>query len=95
MPTITGAFHASFLQGKPHAWQYNNKDFQNNPVSLQRVATEVSGVDDGVGRIMATLEELGSTTTHWLFTPPVSWAGRHGGLFGMGTTRDRPWSLTQ
>ena len=33
-----------------------NKQFHNQPVAMRRVAAETSGVDDGVGEVMATLE---------------------------------------
>ncbi len=42
----------SFPRETPHPWQLNNRDFINNPTSIRRVATEVSGVDDGVGSVM-------------------------------------------
>ncbi|WP_417749858.1 PVC-type heme-binding CxxCH protein [Rosistilla oblonga] len=84
----------SFPDGKPHPWQYNNKDFQNNPVSIARVATEVSGIDDGVGEIMQTLAELGiDENTIVIFTGDQGWAGGHGGLFGMGD-HTRPTMVT-
>ena len=41
-----------------HPWQFSNRDYHNNPVSIRRVATEVSGVDDGVGRVMETLKRI-------------------------------------
>ncbi|MCA9085700.1 MAG: sulfatase-like hydrolase/transferase, partial [Planctomycetaceae bacterium] len=49
----------SFPREKAHPWQLHNLDFHNNPVSIRRVATEVSGVDDGVGTVMAALKENG------------------------------------
>lgn len=84
----------SFPRDKPHVWQYNNKDFQNNPISIRRVAAEVSGVDDGVGRIVEVLEELGiDENTLIVFTGDQGWSGGHGGLFGMGD-HTRPLMVT-
>ena len=42
-----------------HPWQYDNKEFHNSLTAMRRVAAETSGVDDGVGEIMATLKRLG------------------------------------
>lgn len=76
---------ASFPREAIHPWQYNNRDYQNNPVSIRRVATEVSGVDDGVGRVMATLKECGvDENTVVILLADQGWVGGHGGFFGMG-----------
>ncbi|TWU01249.1 PVC-type heme-binding CxxCH protein [Stieleria varia] len=75
----------SFPRGKPHPWQLNNLDFINNPTSIRRVATEVSGVDDGVGEIMRTLAAKGlDKDTVVVFAADQGWVGGHGGFFGMG-----------
>jgi len=86
--------HAEFYRGKelpsfpretPHPWQLHNRDYQNNPVSIQRVATEVSGVDDGVGTVMAALKANGlDDNTIVIFMADQGWVGGHGGFFGMG-----------
>ena len=39
----------SFPRDAIHPWQYNNKAYHNNIVSIRRVAAEVSAVDDGRG----------------------------------------------
>ncbi len=76
---------ASFPREPAHPWQYNNRDYINNPVAIRRVATEVSGIDDGVGRILATLKETGAAeNTLILFLADQGWVGGHGGFFGMG-----------
>ena len=50
-----------------------------------RVATEVSGVDDGVGTVMQTLKKHGlDDNTIVVFVADQGWAGGHGGFFGMG-----------
>ena len=75
----------SFPRGDVHPWQLNNRDFINNPVSIRRVATEVSGVDDGVGDVMRALERSGvDENTIVVFVADQGWVGGHGGFFGMG-----------
>ena len=75
----------SFPRQPPHPWQYHNLDYHNNPVSIRRVATEVSGVDDGVGRVLDTLREKGiDKNTVVIFVADQGWSGGHGGYFGMG-----------
>lgn len=75
----------SFPREKTHPWQFSNRDFINNPTSIRRVATEVSGVDDGVGRVMDQLARLGiDDETLIVFLADQGWVGGHGGLFGMG-----------
>ncbi len=84
----------SFPREAPHPWQFNNLDYMNNPVSLRRVATEVSGVDDGVGRILETLKQNGlDQNTLILFLADQGWVGGHGGFFGMGD-HTRPVTAT-
>ena len=75
----------SFPRETPHPWQLNNLDYINNPTSIRRVATEVSGVDDGVGKVMQTLEQRGiDDNTIVIFVADQGWVGGHGGFFGMG-----------
>ena len=75
----------SFPREPAHPWQFNNLDYHNNPVSIQRVATEVSGIDDGVGTILETLQEHGlDEETVVVFVADQGWSGGHGGFFGMG-----------
>ena len=86
--------HASFYADKPmnsfpreptHPWQYSNRDYANNPISMRRVATEVSGVDDGVGAVMQALREHGiADDTLVIYAADQGWVGGHGGFFGMG-----------
>ncbi len=76
---------ASFPRIKPHPWQLNNLDFINNPTSIRRVATEVSGVDDGVGEVMGALKKHNlDENTVVVFVADQGWVGGHGGFFGMG-----------
>lgn len=75
----------SFPREKAHPWQLHNLDYINNPTSIRRVATEVSGVDDGVGRILQTLESAGlDDNTLIVFLADQGWVGGHDGFFGMG-----------
>lgn len=76
---------ASFPREPAHPWQFHNLDYHNNPTSIRRVATEVSGVDDGVGTVMAALKERAfDENTIVVFVADQGWSGGHGGYFGMG-----------
>lgn len=75
----------SFPRDTMHPWQYNNKAYHNNIVSMRRVAAEVSGVDDGVGAVMETLNEYGlNEDTVVVFAGDQGWMGGQNGFFGMG-----------
>src|SRR5262245_57702356 len=75
----------SFPRDQPHPWLFNNKQFLNNPVSIRRVAVETSGVDDGVGTILETLDRLGlNENTLVIYAGDQGWMGGQNGLWGMG-----------
>lgn len=75
----------SFPRDSVHPWQYNNLGYHNNPVSIRRVAAEVSGVDDGVGAVMDTLKRHGlDENTIVIFAGDQGWMGGQNGFFGMG-----------
>ena len=75
----------SFPRDAMHPWQFNNKEYLNNPVSMRRVAAETSGVDDGVGEIMATLQRLGlEENTLVVYAADQGWMGGQNGVWGMG-----------
>src|SRR5262249_18171861 len=75
----------SFPREKVHPWLHNNKEYINNPTAMRRYAAEISGIDDGVGRIMETLHKHGlGENTLVLFTADQGLAGGHGGFWGMG-----------
>ncbi|MDF1844991.1 MAG: sulfatase-like hydrolase/transferase [Rubripirellula sp.] len=75
----------SFPRSKPHPWQLNNRDYINHPTSIRRVATEVSGVDDGVGVVMEALRRHNiDDDTLVVFLADQGWVGGQGGFFGMG-----------
>jgi arylsulfatase A-like enzyme len=58
---------------------------------MRRYAAEVSGVDDGVGRVLEALKQNGlDDDTLVVFTAEQGLAGGHGGFWGMGDhTRPR------
>lgn len=75
----------SFPRETQHPWLFNNKEYINNPVSMRRYAAEVSGIDDGVGRILQTLARLDlDQNTLVIFCGDQGLAGGHSGLWGMG-----------
>lgn len=75
----------SFPRDTIHPWQFNNKAYHNNIVSIRRVAAEVSGVDDGVGAILETLKKYGlDENTLVVYASDQGWMGGQNGFFGMG-----------
>lgn len=75
----------SFPVDAMHPWQDANKSFHNQQVAMERVAAETSGVDDGVGEIMATLRRLGlDANTLVVYAADQGWMGGQNGLWGMG-----------
>jgi arylsulfatase A-like enzyme len=81
----------SFPREKMHPWLHGNKRFLNDVNAMRRYAAEVSGVDDGVGRILETLEEHGlDENTLVIYTADQGLAGGQSGFWGMGDhTRPR------
>ncbi|MBW3597030.1 MAG: sulfatase-like hydrolase/transferase [Planctomycetes bacterium] len=75
----------SFPRREPHPWLFNNRDYINNVQAMRRFAAELSAVDDGVERILRTLEELGlEENTLVIFTADQGWTGGQHGIWGMG-----------
>jgi arylsulfatase A-like enzyme len=75
----------SFPRETPHPWLFNNREYINNPVAMRRYAAEISGVDDGVGRVLDTLRRLDlDSNTLVVFTADQGLAGGQGGFWGMG-----------
>lgn len=63
----------------------SNRDLVNNPVAMRRYAAEVSGVDDGVGRVLDTLRRLDlERDTLVVFTADQGLGAGHHGIWGMG-----------
>jgi arylsulfatase A-like enzyme len=75
----------SFPRHEPNPWLFNNRAYINNPKAMRRYAAEVSGVDDGVGRVLAELKKLKlEEDTLMIFTADQGLAGGHSGFWGMG-----------
>jgi arylsulfatase A-like enzyme len=75
----------SFPREKMDPRLTGNKKLLNNLEAMRRYAAEVSGVDDGVGRILAALEanEIDDNTLV-IFTADQGLAGGQNGFWGMG-----------
>jgi arylsulfatase A-like enzyme len=75
----------SFPREKMHPWLVGNKKLLNNVDAMRRYAAEVSGVDDGVGRILAALKVNGiDDETLVIFTADQGLAAGQSGFWGMG-----------
>lgn len=75
----------SFPREPTHPWLHNNRDMQNNPISIRAYASAVSGMDDGVGSILGALQGYGlDENTLVVFTADQGWCGGHHGMWGMG-----------
>lgn len=75
----------SFTRDAPHPWLHNNRQMMNNPVAARRYASEISGVDEGVGNILAALKRLGlEENTLVIFTGDQGLSGGQSGFWGMG-----------
>jgi arylsulfatase A-like enzyme len=86
--------HAAYYADKPlhsfprdamHPWQFNNKEFHNTDAGRRRMAAECSGVDDGVGEILAALKANGlENDTLVVYSSDQGWMGGQNGMWGMG-----------
>lgn len=86
--------HAPYYADKPlksfprpdvHPWLIHDGKLVGNVEALRSYASEVSGVDDGVGQVLAALERLGlDEKTLLIFTADQGFACGHGGCWGMG-----------
>ncbi len=75
----------SFTRSIMHPWLHNNKKYLNNIVSIRRYGAEVAAIDDGVGKVIKTLEEQGlSENTLVVFCADQGWMGGQNGIWGMG-----------
>jgi len=80
-----GKHFESFPVDRMHPWQFANKPFHNTQTAMERTACEVSGVDDGVGEVMATLSRLGlDNDTLVVYASDQGWMGGQNGMWGMG-----------
>ena len=75
----------SFPREKINPWLRGEKQLLNNVEAMRRYAAEISGVDDGVGRIMEALKANGvDDNTLAVFTADQGLAGGQNGFWGMG-----------
>ncbi len=75
----------SFPRVPTRPWQFSNRDYVNNLAAFRRYAAEVSGVDDGVGRVMTALKEAGiDDNTLVIFTADQGLGCGQHNLWGMG-----------
>ncbi len=75
----------SFPRTIPQPWNFNYGEWIGDVAKMRKYAAEVSGVDDGVGRVLAALEQHGLTdSTLVVFTADQGCAGGHAGYWGMG-----------
>ena len=74
-----------FPREEVHPWLYKNRQIINNETSIRGYAAAVSGVDDGVGTVLDTLDKLGlADDTLVIFTSDQGLCGGHHGMWGMG-----------
>jgi len=86
--------HAEFYRDHPlpsfprvatRPWQFPNRDYVNNLDAFRRYAAEVSGVDDGVGRVLQAIRDSGQENdTLVIFTGDQGLGCGHNNLWGMG-----------
>jgi arylsulfatase A-like enzyme len=75
----------SFPREAAHPWLKANRKALNNVDAMRRYAAEVSGVDDGVGRILDALKKHGlEENTIVVFTADQGLACGQNGFWGMG-----------
>ncbi|MEW4528720.1 sulfatase-like hydrolase/transferase [Maioricimonas sp. JC845] len=89
----------SFPRTEPQPWNHNYGEWIGDLQIARKYAAEVSGIDDGVGRVMETLRKLGlDENTLVIFTADQGLSGGHAGYWGMGD-HTRPltafdWTMT-
>jgi len=83
--TYADATLPSFPRLPAHPWNHNYGDWVGDLQVIRKYAAEVSGIDDGVGRVMAALKRLGlDGNTLVIFTADQGLSGGHSGFWGMG-----------
>lgn len=76
---------ACFPREPIHPWLKQNRQIVNNEISIRGYAAAVSGVDDGVGEILAQLAQQGlAENTLVIFTSDQGLCAGHHGMWGMG-----------
>ncbi len=75
----------SYPRAEVSPWARSNRSSVNNVKSMRNYAAAVSGVDDGVGRVMETLKKLGvDKNTLVVFSADQGLNAGHNGYWGMG-----------
>jgi arylsulfatase A-like enzyme len=75
----------SFPRAQVHPWLRGNKPLLNNVDAMRRYAAEVSGVDDGVGRVLDVLHKNGlDDRTLVVYAADQGLCGGQHGIWGMG-----------
>lgn len=75
----------SFPRDTPHPWNFNYGSWTQDIGVRRKYAAEISAIDDGVGRVMETLEKNGlRDNTIVLFLGDQGLAGGQSGFWGMG-----------
>ncbi len=75
----------SFPREPMNPWLHGNKNLLNNVEAMRRYAAEISGIDDGVGRILDALKANGvDDDTLVVFTADQGLACGQNGFWGMG-----------
>jgi len=86
---------ACFPRTEPHPWQVTFREAFGNPTARRSYAAAVSGVDDGVGRILQKLAEMGvADNTLVIFTADHGCCTGHHGMWGFGE-HARPFNMFQ
>ena len=76
---------SSFPRERVSPWLAQNRGAINNVQSMRSYAAAISGVDDGIGRVMKRLKELGlDENTLVVFGADQGLNAGHGGYWGMG-----------
>jgi len=89
----------SFPRTKPHPWNFNYGKWIGDVSKMRKYAAEISAIDDGVGTVMQTLDDLNLTeNTIVIFTADQGLSGGQSGFWGMGD-HTRPltaydWTMT-
>ncbi len=74
-----------FPRAPMHPWLRAYRESINNVEAMRRYAEQVTGVDDGVGEVTATLRRLGlDDNTIVIYAADQGLSGGHNGLWGMG-----------
>lgn len=83
--TYAGKALPSFPRLPPHEWNHNYGGRIGDLKAIRKYAAEISGIDDGVGRVMAALKRAGvDRNTLVAFTADQGLSGGHSGFWGMG-----------